>query len=150
MGTHFGSGDQTLAVGNRAFADSGVRGVFAQVMGLVAVTMGCRRAGRLHRARSAAARDRVLYRRVRLRLRLNIARQRQRAVGDRAPVRLGLLLGLAVAPVLAEYAHADPSALWQAAGATGVSSPRSARSATPRRRDLSSWRPGPCSGRCWR
>ena len=28
---------------------------------------------------------------------------------------LGLLLGLAVAPVIADYAEADPSAVWQAA-----------------------------------
>jgi FtsH-binding integral membrane protein len=34
------------------------------------------------------------------------------------PFGLGLLLGLAVAPVIADYAEAHPSALWQAAGAT--------------------------------
>jgi FtsH-binding integral membrane protein len=33
---------------------------------------------------------------------------------------LGLLLGLAVAPVIADYANADPSALWQSAGATAA------------------------------
>ncbi len=33
---------------------------------------------------------------------------------------LGLALGLAVAPVIAYYAHANPAALWQAAGATGA------------------------------
>ena len=33
-------------------------------------------------------------------------------------VGLGLVLGLAVAPVIADYAKADPSALWQSAGAT--------------------------------
>jgi FtsH-binding integral membrane protein len=31
---------------------------------------------------------------------------------------MGLVLGLAVAPAIAEYANADPSAPWQAAGAT--------------------------------
>ena len=31
---------------------------------------------------------------------------------------MGLLLGLAVAPVIADYANANPSALWQAAGGT--------------------------------
>ena len=42
---------------------------------------------------------------------------------------LGLLLGLAVAPVIADYANADPSALWQAAGATAafVAAPRRLR-----------------------
>ena len=34
---------------------------------------------------------------------------------------LGLLLGLAVGPAIADYANADPSALWQAAGATAAS-----------------------------
>jgi FtsH-binding integral membrane protein len=33
---------------------------------------------------------------------------------------LGLLLGLAVAPVIADYAGADPAALWEAAGATAA------------------------------
>src|SRR3954463_5305310 len=33
---------------------------------------------------------------------------------------LGLLLGLAVAPVIADYANADPSAVWQAPGATAA------------------------------
>jgi FtsH-binding integral membrane protein len=52
---------------------------------------------------------------------------------------MGLLLGLAVAPVIADYAGADPSALWQAAGATAafVASLWAYGYAT--RRDLSSW-----------
>jgi modulator of FtsH protease len=33
---------------------------------------------------------------------------------------LGLLLGLALGPVLNSYAQADPAAVWQAAGATGA------------------------------
>lgn len=33
---------------------------------------------------------------------------------------LGLLLGLAVAPVIADYADSDPSALWQSAGVTAA------------------------------
>jgi FtsH-binding integral membrane protein len=50
---------------------------------------------------------------------LNIAATRNRkqlAIG--LLFGLDLLLGLAVAPVIADYAKADPSALWQAAGAT--------------------------------
>jgi modulator of FtsH protease len=52
---------------------------------------------------------------------------------------LGLLLGLALGPVLNSYAKADPSAVWQAAGATGgfVAVLGTAGYAT--RRDLSSW-----------
>jgi uncharacterized protein len=52
---------------------------------------------------------------------------------------LGLLLGLALGPVINEYAQANPSAIWQAAGATAgfVAILGSYGYAT--RRDLSSW-----------
>jgi modulator of FtsH protease len=52
---------------------------------------------------------------------------------------LGLLLGLALGPVLSEYVEADPAAVWQSAGATGgfVAALGAAGYAT--RRDLSSW-----------
>jgi modulator of FtsH protease len=52
---------------------------------------------------------------------------------------LGLLLGLALGPMLSDYVEADPSAVWQAAGATGgfVAALGAAGYAT--RRDLSSW-----------
>jgi FtsH-binding integral membrane protein len=52
---------------------------------------------------------------------------------------LGLLLGLAVAPVIAEYANADPSALWQAAGATAGFVAACGAYGYATRRDLSSW-----------
>jgi modulator of FtsH protease len=52
---------------------------------------------------------------------------------------LGLLLGLAAAPVIADYAHADPSALWQAAGATAAFVAGCGAYGYATRRDLSSW-----------
>jgi FtsH-binding integral membrane protein len=52
---------------------------------------------------------------------------------------LGLLLGLAVAPVIANYAKGDPSALWQAAGATAVFVAACGAYGYATRRDLSSW-----------
>jgi FtsH-binding integral membrane protein len=52
---------------------------------------------------------------------------------------LGLLLGLAVAPVIADYADADPSALWQAAGATAAFVAALGAYGYATRRDLSSW-----------
>ena len=52
---------------------------------------------------------------------------------------LGLLLGLAVAPVIADYANADPSALWQAAGATAAFVAGCGAYGYATRRDLSSW-----------
>jgi len=52
---------------------------------------------------------------------------------------LGLLLGLAIAPVIADYAKADPSALWQAAGATAAFIAACGAYGYATRRDLSSW-----------
>ncbi len=52
---------------------------------------------------------------------------------------LGLLLGLAVAPVIADYADADPAALWQAAGATAAFVAAVGAYGYATSRDLSSW-----------
>jgi FtsH-binding integral membrane protein len=52
---------------------------------------------------------------------------------------LGLLLGLAVAPVVVDYASADPSAVWQAAGATAAFVGGCGAYGYATRRDLSSW-----------
>jgi FtsH-binding integral membrane protein len=51
---------------------------------------------------------------------------------------LGLLLGLAVAPVISEYANSDPAALWQAAGATALLVAACGAYGYATRRDLSS------------
>ena len=52
---------------------------------------------------------------------------------------LGLLLGLAVAPVVADYAGADPSTLWEAAGATAGFVTALGAYGYATRRDLSAW-----------
>ena len=52
---------------------------------------------------------------------------------------MGLLLGLAVAPVIADYAGGDPSALWQAAGVTAAFVAATGVYGYATRRDLSSW-----------
>jgi FtsH-binding integral membrane protein len=65
--------------------------------------------------------------------------QGPRAARDRTLFGLGLLLGLAVAPVIADYAKADPSALWQATGATAAFVAACGAYGYARRRDLSSW-----------
>jgi modulator of FtsH protease len=52
---------------------------------------------------------------------------------------LGLLLGLAIAPVIADYAKADPSTLWQATGATAAFVGALGAYGYATRRDLSSW-----------
>ena len=71
---------------------------------------------------------------------LNVASARR---NERLAITLlfgvGLLLGLALGPVLSSYVQADPAAVWQAAGATGgfVAGLGAVGYAT--RRDLSSW-----------
>ncbi|MDA0169069.1 Bax inhibitor-1/YccA family protein [Solirubrobacter taibaiensis] len=52
---------------------------------------------------------------------------------------LGLVLGLAIAPVLSDYASADPAALWQAAGLTATFVAGLGAYGYSTRRDLSSW-----------
>jgi uncharacterized protein len=52
---------------------------------------------------------------------------------------LGLVLGLAVAPVIADYAEGDPSALWQAGGATAAFVAALGAYGYATSRDLSSW-----------
>ncbi len=49
------------------------------------------------------------------------------------------MLGLAVAPLIADYAGADPSALWQAAGATAAFVAALGAYGYATSRDLSSW-----------
>ena len=52
---------------------------------------------------------------------------------------LGLLLGLGVAPLIADFADADPSALWQASGATAAFVAALGAYGYATRRDLSAW-----------
>ena len=98
------------------------RAVFGQVMGLVALTVGCLALG--------AYVGRNLIGGVGIAffvgafvcvfgLSLASARGREQ-LATALLFGLGLLLGLAVGPVISAYANADPAALWQAAGATGA------------------------------
>jgi uncharacterized protein len=97
------------------------RTVFGQVMGLVALTVGCAALGAyVGRNLSGGAGLLFFIGAFACIFGLNIATTRGReqlAIG--LLFGLGLCLGLAVAPVIAYYAHTDPAALWQAAGATG-------------------------------
>ena len=104
-----------------AVAREDTRTVFGQVMGLVALTVGCAALG-AYVGRNLSGGVGLLFfiGAFACIFGLNIATTRGReqlAIG--LLFGLGLCLGLAVAPVIAYYAHADPAALWQAAGATG-------------------------------
>src|SRR3954462_11284991 len=96
--------------------------LLGQVMGLVAVAVGFAALGAyLGRDLSGAAGLVLFIGAFACIFGLNIAAangREQLAIG--LLFGLGLVLGLAVAPVLADYAEADPSALWQAAGATAA------------------------------
>jgi len=96
--------------------------VFGQVMGLVALTLGCLALG-AYIGRDLSGGIGILFfiGGFACIFGLNIASARgNEQLAITLLFGLGLLLGLALGPVLSSYAKADPSALWQAAGATGA------------------------------
>ncbi len=117
------------------------RAVFGQVMGLVALTLGCLALG-AYIGRDLSGGWGILFFIASFGciFGLNVASSRRKEqLAITLLFGLGLLLGLALGPVLAAYVEADPAAVWQAAGATGgfVAALGAAGYAT--RRDLSSW-----------
>ena len=131
--------DRALAGG--PIARDQARGLLGQVMGLVAVAVGFAALGAyLGRDLSGATGLALFLGAFACIFALNAAAARGReqlAIG--LLFGLGLLLGLAVAPVIADYAKADPSALWQAAGATAAFVAACGAYGYATRRDLSSW-----------
>jgi FtsH-binding integral membrane protein len=117
------------------------RAVFGQVMGLVALTVGCAALGAyIGRDLSGGAGILFFIGAFACIFGLNFATRagrEQLAVGFL--FGLGLTIGLAVAPVIAYYAKSDPSAVWQAAGATGAFVAALGAFGYATRRDLSSW-----------
>jgi len=108
--------------GGAALTRDQSRAVFGQVMGLVAVTVGFAALGAyIGRNLSGGAGILFFIAAFGCIFGLNIANSRGREqLAIALLFGLGLSLGLAVAPVIAVYANADPAALWQAAGATGA------------------------------
>src|SRR3954451_16547832 len=104
------------ALGGDAVARD-ARELFGQVMGFVAVTVGFAALGAyLGRDLGGATGLLLFVGAFACVIGLNVAAAKGReqlAIG--LLFGLGLLLGLAVAPVIAHYAKSDPSALWQAA-----------------------------------
>jgi modulator of FtsH protease len=131
--------DRALAGG--AITRDRTRDLLGQVMGFVAVTVGFAALGAyLGRDLSGAAGLVLFIGAFACIVGLNIAAAKGRgqlAIG--LLFGLGLLLGLAVAPVIADYANTDPSALWQAAGATAAFVAACGAYGYATRRDLSSW-----------
>jgi FtsH-binding integral membrane protein len=129
------------AVRGEPIADDRARALLGQVMGYVAVTVGFAALGAyLGRDLGGGVGLLLFIGAFAAIVGLNVAVARGReqlAIG--LLFGLGLLLGLAVAPVIADYANADPSALWQAAGATAAFVAGLGAYGYATRRDLSSW-----------
>jgi FtsH-binding integral membrane protein len=129
------------ALRGQPIARDQARALLGQVMGYVAITVGFAALGAyLGRDLSGATGLVLFIGAFACIFGLNVAATKGReqlAIGFL--FGLGLLLGLAVAPVIADYANADPSALWQAAGATAAFVAACAAYGYATRRDLSSW-----------
>jgi FtsH-binding integral membrane protein len=117
------------------------RTVFGQVMGLVALTLGFLALGAyIGRNMTGGLGIFFFIAAFACTFGLNVASGRgHEQLAITLLFGLGLLLGLALGPVINAYAKADPSAIWESAGATAgfVAALGAAGYAT--RRDLSSW-----------
>ncbi len=117
------------------------RAVFGQVMGLVALTIGCTALGAyIGRNLSGGTGLFLIIGAFACIIGLQFA---TRAGHEQLAIALlfglGLVLGLVVAPLLSYYAKSNPSALWQAAGATAAFTGGLGAYGYATRRDLSSW-----------
>jgi len=117
------------------------RAVFGQVMGLVALTLGCLALGAyIGRDLSGGIGIAFFVGGLGCVFGLNVASARgHQQLSTTLLFGLGLLLGLALGPVLNAYAQADPSALWDAAGTTAAFVAGLGAYGYGTRRDLSAW-----------
>jgi len=117
------------------------RTVFGQAMGLVALTLGFLALGAyIGRDLSGGFAIAFFVTGFACLIALNVANGRDREqLSMTLLLALGLFLGLGLGPALISYAKADPSAVWQAAGATGGFVLALGAIGYGTRRDLSSW-----------
>ena len=129
------------ALRDQALTQDQTRGVFGQVMGLVALTVGFTALG-AYIGRNLTGGTGILFFVVSFAcvfgLQFASARGREQ-LAIALLFGLGLFIGLAVAPVINYYAHAEPNALYQAAGATALFTGGLGAVGYAIRRDLSSW-----------
>jgi hypothetical protein len=130
-----GSADSTAVTRDQA------RAVFGQVMGFVALTLGFLALGAyLGRDLNGGWGILAFVASFGCIIGLNVASTRgNEQLAISLLFGLGLLLGLALGPVLSSYVEADPAAVWQAAGATGGFVAGLGAAGYAIRRDLSSW-----------
>ena len=129
------------ALRDQALTRDQTRGVFGQVMGLVALTFGCLALGAFitrHQSGGTGILFFLLAFGCIIGLQYAAARGREQlAIG--LLFGMGLCFGLALGPVLAVYASADPGVVYQAAGATALFTGGLGAVGYATRRDLSSW-----------
>ncbi len=130
-----------LAIDAHAVERDRTHAVFGQVMGLVAVTTAFSALGAYLGRNLTGGTGLIMFIGVfACVIGLNVASSRGREqLAVALLFGLGLLIGLAVAPVIAAYAKAEPAALWQAAGATAGFIGVLGAYGYATRRDLSSW-----------
>jgi modulator of FtsH protease len=135
--------DQSAA-GGAAIARDRSHAVFGQVMGLVAATVAFTALG-AYIGRNLTGGTGILFfiGAFACVFGLNFATARGREqLAIALLFGLGLLLGLAIAPIIHVYANANPAALWQAAGATAATVAGLGAIGYATRRDLSYWARG--------
>jgi modulator of FtsH protease len=116
------------------------RAVFGQVMGLVAVTVGFFAAGAYLGRNLTGSTGLILFiAAFACAFGLNFAARRSESLAIVLLFALGLLLGMAVGPVLNAYASSEPSVLWQSGGATALFVGGLGAYGYATKRDLSSW-----------
>jgi FtsH-binding integral membrane protein len=127
--------------GPAALSRDDARTVFGHVMGLVALTLGFLALGAyIGRDLSGGWGILAFIASFGCIIGLNVASTRgNEQLSITLLFGLGLLLGLALGPVLSSYVDADPAAVWQAAGATGAFVAGLGAVGYATRRDLSSW-----------
>jgi modulator of FtsH protease len=114
--------------------------VFGQVMGLVAVTVAFTAAGAyIGRDLTGGIGIAFFIGAFVCVIGLNVAAKRSEPLAIVLLFSLGLLLGLAVGPVLNYYAKSDPAVLWQSAGATAAFVGGLGAYGYATRRDFSNW-----------
>jgi FtsH-binding integral membrane protein len=129
------------ALRDQALTRDQTRSVFGQVMGLVALTVGCTALG-AYIGRNLSGGTGILFFFVAIAcvfgLQFASAKGREQ-LAITLLFGLGFFIGMAVGPVLAVYVSADPAAVWQAAGATALMVGGLGAAGYATRRDLSSW-----------